>query len=75
MRKHFPCESGCTVELGPDVPAYVADPNQTLYRYCLITQVLKVAVWWWWCLEGGGGRKCWGLERDGCSAGWLVTLR
>lgn len=45
MRKHFPCEKGCTVELGPDVPAYVADANQTLHKYCLITQA-----------RSGGGR-------------------
>ncbi|KAI3435729.1 hypothetical protein D9Q98_001787 [Chlorella vulgaris] len=38
LRKHFPCEHGCTVELGPDVPAYVAAANQTLFQYCLITQ-------------------------------------
>lgn len=38
MRRHFPCEKGCTIELGPDVPAYVADANQTLHKYCLITQ-------------------------------------
>lgn len=38
MRKHFPCEKGCTIELGPDVPAYVTDANQTLHQYCLITQ-------------------------------------
>lgn len=41
MRKHFPCENGCTIELGPDVPAYVADPAQTLHKYCLITQKLS----------------------------------
>ncbi len=39
MRKHFPCERGCIIELGPDVPAYVADPSQTLFHYCLLTQV------------------------------------
>jgi len=44
MRKHFPCEHGCTIELGPDVPAYVMDANQTLHKYCLITQVGGLAV-------------------------------
>lgn len=39
MRKHFPCEHGCIIELGPDVPAYVVDPSQTLFHYCLLTQV------------------------------------
>lgn len=39
MRKHFPCEHGCIIELGPDVPAYVVDPAQTLFHYCLLTQV------------------------------------
>ena len=39
MRQHFPCEHGCIIELGPDVPAYVADPSQTLFQYCLLTQV------------------------------------
>jgi hypothetical protein len=38
MRKHFPCEHGCIIELGPDVPAYVVDPSQTLFHYCLLTQ-------------------------------------
>ena len=38
LRRHFPCEHGCTVELGADVPAYVMDANQTLHKYCLITQ-------------------------------------
>jgi hypothetical protein len=38
LRQHMPCERGCTVELGPDVPAYVSAPNQTLHQYCLITQ-------------------------------------
>ena len=38
MRHHFPCERGCTVELGRDVPAYVADPSATLLGYCLLNQ-------------------------------------
>lgn len=38
LKQHFPCERGCTVELGPDVPLYVMEPSSPGYRYCLITQ-------------------------------------
>eukprot|EP00887_Chlorella_sp_A99_P006242 scaffold3.g6242.t1 len=38
LKAAFPCESGCTVEIGPDIPAYVPDPGAQLHGYCLVTQ-------------------------------------
>ncbi len=36
--QNFPCESGCAVELGSDIPNYVMDPNLSTFHSCLITQ-------------------------------------
>ncbi|GAB4822166.1 hypothetical protein N2152v2_009212 [Parachlorella kessleri] len=38
LKQHFPCERGCTIELGPDVPNYVMDASSPGYQYCLVTQ-------------------------------------
>ena len=38
LRQHFPCERGCAVELGDDVPNYVINPELPTYQTCLVTQ-------------------------------------
>jgi hypothetical protein len=38
LRQHFPCEKGCTVELGSDVPAYVHQQGLPTSQACLVTQ-------------------------------------
>ena len=38
LRQHFPCERGCTVELGQDIPNYVVDPELATHQTCLIAQ-------------------------------------
>ncbi len=38
LRQHFPCEKGCTVELGSDVPAYVRQQGLPTSQACLVTQ-------------------------------------
>lgn len=39
LRRAFPCEGGCAVELGHDVPNYVVDARQPTYQKCLVNQV------------------------------------
>ena len=39
LSAHFPCEQGCAVVLGPDVPVYVSDPKRDTFQKCLINQV------------------------------------
>lgn len=41
LKKHFPCERGCAMEVGPDLPNYVVGANLSTYQTCLI-------------MEGGG---------------------
>lgn len=36
LRQHFPCEQGCALELGPDVPNYVQDPKLSTFHQCLV---------------------------------------
>lgn len=38
LARHFACEAGCAVELGPDVPNYVHDPSLNTFQSCLVTQ-------------------------------------
>lgn len=38
LSKHFPCEKGCTVELGNDVPNYVNDASLGSHQTCLVNQ-------------------------------------
>lgn len=38
LRQHFPCERGCTVELGQDIPNYVLDRSLATHQTCLIAQ-------------------------------------
>ncbi len=38
LRQHFPCEQGCGMEIGPDVPNYVEDPNLLTYHQCLASR-------------------------------------
>ena len=38
LARHFPCERGCTIELGADTPAYVVNASTTLHSYCLVSQ-------------------------------------
>lgn len=46
LRKHFPCQRGCAVELGKDIPNYVVDAAQPTHQKCLITQVEHIAHAW-----------------------------
>ena len=32
----FPCQAGCSLELGPDVPCYVEDPRRDTHHMCLV---------------------------------------
>ncbi|DBA72905.1 TPA: hypothetical protein ACH3X2_009866 [Trebouxia sp. C0005] len=38
LSKHFPCEQGCAVELGNDVPNYVVDVSLGSFQTCLVNQ-------------------------------------
>jgi hypothetical protein len=38
LSKHFPCEQGCALVLGPDIPNYVDDPQLSTFQKCLVTQ-------------------------------------
>ena len=38
LKQHFPCERGCTVELGLDIPNYVVDLSLATHQTCLIAQ-------------------------------------
>ena len=38
LSKHFPCEQGCAVELGNDVPNYVVDASLGSFQTCLVNQ-------------------------------------
>ena len=38
LSKHFPCEKGCAVELGFDVPNYVSSPELPTFQTCLVSQ-------------------------------------
>ncbi|KAK3274131.1 hypothetical protein CYMTET_17673 [Cymbomonas tetramitiformis] len=38
LAKHFPCERGCALVLGPDIPNYVHNPALNTYQKCLVTQ-------------------------------------
>lgn len=38
LQQHFPCQRGCAVELGDDVPNYVVNPALATYQTCLVTQ-------------------------------------
>ena len=38
LSKHFPCEQGCAVELGNDVPNYVNDASLGSHQTCLVNQ-------------------------------------
>ena len=38
LKQHFPCERGCTVELGLDIPNYVVDLRLATHHTCLIAQ-------------------------------------
>ena len=38
MSKQFPCEQGCAVELGNDVPNYVNDASLGSHQTCLVNQ-------------------------------------
>ena len=37
LAKHFACERGCKLEVGPDVPNYVPDSKDWNYQRCLIS--------------------------------------
>lgn len=37
MKQYFPCENGCVMELGDDVPAYVATIGNN-YHKCVTTE-------------------------------------
>lgn len=38
LQAHFPCERGCMLELGRDVPNYVMDPDLPNHGTCLVSQ-------------------------------------
>mmetsp|Transcript_55114 Transcript_55114/g.175314 ORF Transcript_55114/g.175314 Transcript_55114/m.175314 type:complete len:99 (+) Transcript_55114:1324-1620(+) len=38
LMKLFPCERGCSMVLGRDIPNYVMDPALSTHGQCLVTQ-------------------------------------
>ncbi len=38
LRQHFPCQKGCAVQLGREIPSFVVDPGLPTYQQCLVTQ-------------------------------------
>ena len=38
LRAAFPCEAGCALAVGPDVPAYNADAKSVAHQQCLVTE-------------------------------------
>ncbi len=37
LAKHFPCEQGCQLIVGDDIPNYVNDPTDYQHQMCLVT--------------------------------------
>ena len=37
LRKHFPCENGCTHQVGAEIPCYVDDASRNTHHQCLVT--------------------------------------
>jgi hypothetical protein len=38
LAEHFPCERGCALVLGPDIPNYVDAPDLNTHQQCLVNQ-------------------------------------
>jgi alpha-1,3-mannosyl-glycoprotein beta-1,2-N-acetylglucosaminyltransferase len=38
LSQHFPCEAGCALVIGEDIPNYVVEDSMNTYRKCLVTE-------------------------------------
>ena len=38
LAQHFPCEAGCALVIGDDIPNYVVEESMNTFRKCLVTE-------------------------------------
>lgn len=70
LRRHFLCDIGCAVGVGPDVPNYVEDQKLPTHHQCLVTQKAPSCE----AKHDGTSRLCACIPQDGEADGDAITL-